>query len=73
MKSVEKPARDLRGGLTSQPNFSNNVVGSSSRRRYRSDNGNKTSRLRVAVDVDEGAAPFQIVCKLDIEALQKSD
>ena len=62
VKSAEKPSRDLKGGLTPQPNYSNNVVGSSSRRRYRSENGHRTARLRVAVDVDEGAVPFQIVC-----------
>ena len=63
VRSVEKAPRDLKGGLTSQPNYSNNVVGSSSRRKYKVDNGHRTSRLRVAVDVDEGAVPNLKVCK----------
>ena len=58
VKSAEKALRDLKGGLTSQPNYSNNVVGSSSRRRNKLENGQRVSRLKVAVDVDEGAILF---------------
>lgn len=56
LKSAEGTARDFRGGLKPQPSYTNNVVGSSSRRKFKQSKGHKAARLRVAVDVDEGIA-----------------